>query len=98
MATFKNKVVYAIEKLFYGRIMHKGFQLPVAVYQVEQTKNVFYHHCVCFENTRFERQIDIAMNETGTWYDMEDRDDSLAVLIGQMIETQTTTLEYAILA
>ena len=92
MVIFNNKPVFAVEKLFEARLMHKGFRLPVAVYLVEVTLDSFYHHCVCFENSRFERHLEIALDTEGTWFDLGDRDDSLATAMGSMIEVQMETM------
>ena len=92
MVIFNNKSVYAVEKLFYARLMHKGFRLPVAVYLVEVTLDSFYHHCVCFENSRFERHLEIALDSEGTWFDLGDRDNSLAAALGCMIDAQMETM------
>ncbi len=87
----------AVEKLFDGILLHKGFRLPVAVYQVEETPDVFYHHCVCFENSRFEKNIEIALSASGNWFDLADRDEALAQSIGSIIEAQTESLAYSTL-
>jgi hypothetical protein len=92
MVTFNNKSVYAVEKLFDARLMHKGFLLPVTVYLVEETFDSFYHHCVCFENTRFEQHLEIALDLDGSWFDLSDRDDTLAGAIGCMIDAQMETI------
>ena len=97
MATFRIKPVYAVEKLFDGKLLHKGFQLPVAVYLVEETLDNFYHHCVCFENTRFEKDIEIALSADGSWFDLCDRDEALAQSLGRMIDQQTEFISELIL-
>ena len=92
MVIFNNKSIYAVEKLFDARLMHKGFRLPVAVYLVEETLDSFYHHCVCFENSRFARHLEIALDSEGTWFDLGDRDNSLAAALGCMIDSQMETM------
>ena len=99
MAIVKEIPARAVIKLYEFKVMHKGFQIPVTVYLVEEKRDVFYNHCVCFEKTPIETFLQIDKNKGREWFDLFDREDQLAGAIGKMIDAELDkTLAYKMAA